>query len=97
LGRQIGATIDHPHSQVMAFTMIPPIAAAELSAGKCELCQGTDDDLVVIGFGGCVVALVPADRAGQVRGAVTERFARHHWPAPRYLHGVPSDGGRRLR
>jgi short chain dehydrogenase/Galactose-1-phosphate uridyl transferase, N-terminal domain len=48
-GRQIGATIDHPHSQVMAFTMIPPIATAELSSGKCELCQGADDDLVVIG------------------------------------------------
>ena len=49
------------------------------------------------GFGGCVVALVPAARAEQVRGAVTERFARHNWPAPCYLDGVPSDGGRRLR
>ena len=48
------------------------------------------------GFGGCVVALVPADCAEQVRGAVTERFARHRWPAPCYLDGVPSDGGRRL-
>jgi galactokinase len=49
------------------------------------------------GFGGCVVALVPADRVEQVRGAVTERFARHHWAAPCYLDGLPSDGGRRLR
>jgi galactokinase len=49
------------------------------------------------GFGGCVVALVPADRAEQVRGAVTERFTRHRWPAPCYLDGVPSDSGRRLR
>ncbi|MGB6576282.1 MAG: hypothetical protein WBF34_00025 [Streptosporangiaceae bacterium] len=49
------------------------------------------------GFGGCVVALVPADRAEQVRSAVTERFSRHRWPAPCYLDGVPSDGGRRLR
>jgi galactokinase len=32
------------------------------------------------GFGGCVVALVPVDQAEQVRGAVTERFARHGWP-----------------
>jgi galactokinase len=47
------------------------------------------------GFGGCVVALVPADRAEQVRSAVTERFSRHRWPAPRYLDGVPSDGGHR--
>jgi galactokinase len=49
------------------------------------------------GFGGCVVALVPAARTEQVRGAVTERFARRRWPAPSYLDGVPSDGGRRLR
>lgn len=46
------------------------------------------------GFGGCVVALVPADRAEQVRSAVTERFSRHGWPALYYLDGVPSDGRR---
>ena len=49
------------------------------------------------GFGGCVVALVPAGRARQVRAAVTERFTRRHWPVPRYLDAVPSDGARRIR
>ena len=49
------------------------------------------------GFAGCVIALVPADRAGPVRDAVTERFARYHWPPPRYLDAVPSDAARRLR
>ena len=49
------------------------------------------------GFGGCVVALVPADRAGQVSRAVTTRFARHRWPAPRYLDVAPSAAARRLR
>jgi galactokinase len=63
-------------------------AAVEAGAAGARMTGG--------GFGGCVVALVPAGRAGQVRGAVTERFARHDWPAPRYLDGVPSDGGRRL-
>jgi galactokinase len=48
------------------------------------------------GFGGCVVALVPAERVGEVRGAVTGRFAGRGWPAPGYLDGAPSDGGRRL-
>ena len=42
------------------------------------------------GFGGSVVALVPADRGAQVRRAVGERFARCRWPAPRYLDAVPS-------
>jgi galactokinase len=49
------------------------------------------------GFGGSVVALVPAGRAAQVRREVTGRFTRHYWPAPRYLDAVPSDGARRLR
>ncbi len=49
------------------------------------------------GFGGSVIALVPAGRAAQVRRAVTGWFARHHWPAPHFLDAVPSDGARRLR
>jgi galactokinase len=48
------------------------------------------------GFGGSVVALVPAGRAGQVRRAVTGRFARHHWPAPHFLDAVPSAAARRI-
>ncbi|MGN6174045.1 MAG: galactokinase, partial [Streptosporangiaceae bacterium] len=44
------------------------------------------------GFGGSVVALVPADRGAQVRRAVGERFARCQWPAPRHLDAVPSGG-----
>src|SRR5262249_23528605 len=35
-----GSTIDHPHSQIMAFSMIPPIPAAELSKSGCDLCDG---------------------------------------------------------
>jgi galactokinase len=49
------------------------------------------------GFGGSVVALVPAGRGAEVRRAVGERFARHRWPAPRYLDAVPSGGARRTR
>jgi galactokinase len=49
------------------------------------------------GFGGCVVALVPAGGAGPVARAVTERFARRGWPAPSYLAAVPSGAARRLR
>ncbi len=49
------------------------------------------------GFGGSVIALVPADGAAQVRQAVTERFAQRGWPAPGYLAAVPSGGARRIR
>jgi galactokinase len=48
------------------------------------------------GFGGSVIALVPADCLGQVRTVVTRRFATHQWPAPRYLDAVPSAGARRV-
>ena len=46
-GRLIGSTIEHPHSQIMAFGMIPPIPAAELSARTCHLCPDPGDGLLV--------------------------------------------------
>ena len=46
-GRAIGATIDHPHSQVMALAEIPPVPAYELTAGTCGFCQAPEDDLLV--------------------------------------------------
>ncbi len=49
------------------------------------------------GFGGSVIALLPADRAGRVRRAVARQFAWHGWPAPRYLDAAPSGGARRTR
>jgi galactokinase len=48
------------------------------------------------GFGGSVLALVPATAAGPVRGAVTAAFARHAWTAPEFLDAVPSESARRL-
>lgn len=49
------------------------------------------------GFGGCVIALVAADRAALVRRAVTDRFARQGWAEPRYTGAMPSGGARRIR
>ncbi|MGD0244976.1 MAG: galactokinase [Streptosporangiaceae bacterium] len=48
------------------------------------------------GFGGSVVALVPADRDQAVRAAVTSRFMRQGWSAPHYLAVAPSAGARRV-
>jgi len=64
-------------------------AAVEAGAAGARMTGG--------GFAGCVIALVPAGLAGQVRAAVTERFTRCGWSAPHYLDAVPSDGARRLR
>ena len=48
------------------------------------------------GFGGSVIALVPASAAAQIRQNVTDRFTRHHWPAPGYRDAVPSGGARQV-
>src|SRR6266567_1207613 len=46
-GRMIGTTIDHPHSQIMAFSEIPPIPKSELSKSNCDLCKDPGDALIV--------------------------------------------------
>lgn len=46
-GRAIGTTIDHPHSQIMAFSEIPPIPKAELATSGCGLCPDPGQGLLV--------------------------------------------------
>lgn len=46
-GRAIGTTIDHPHSQIMAFADIPPVPKAELFKSYCGLCKESDDKLII--------------------------------------------------
>jgi UDPglucose--hexose-1-phosphate uridylyltransferase len=46
-GRAIGATIDHPHSQVLALGVLPPVPLAELDRAGCELCVPPASELTV--------------------------------------------------
>ena len=48
------------------------------------------------GFGGSVLALVPAAAVGVVREAVAAAFARHAWPEPEFLDAAPSASARRV-
>jgi galactokinase len=48
------------------------------------------------GFGGCIIALVPAGTADRVAAAVAAAFAEAGFGAPAHFLGVPSDGARRL-
>ena len=48
------------------------------------------------GFGGSVLALVPAPADGPVRDAVSAAFARRAWTAPEFLDAVPSASARRV-
>ena len=49
------------------------------------------------GFGGSVIALIPAAVAQDVAAAVAGRFARLGWQAPSITQTKPSPGARRLR
>jgi galactokinase len=48
------------------------------------------------GFGGSVLALVPAAAFGAVCDAVSRAFAARSWTAPEFLDAVPSDSARRV-
>jgi galactokinase len=49
------------------------------------------------GFGGSVLALVPADQAVAVEAAVGAAYTQHGWRLPGVTVAEPSDAGRRLR
>jgi galactokinase len=48
------------------------------------------------GFGGSVLALVPAERLSSVRAAVTGAFTARGWAQPAFIDAVPSPSARRL-
>ena len=48
------------------------------------------------GFGGCVLALVAADRADGVREAVLRAYADAGFGAPGFFEAIPSAGAHRL-
>ncbi|HEY0934213.1 MAG TPA: galactokinase [Trebonia sp.] len=48
------------------------------------------------GFGGSVLALVPARAAAALRAGVTGAFTARGWTAPEFLDAVPSPAARRL-
>jgi galactokinase len=48
------------------------------------------------GFGGSVLALVPADRVPGLRAAVAGEFARRSWDSPEFLDAIPSPAARKI-
>ncbi|HXP21079.1 MAG TPA: galactokinase [Streptosporangiaceae bacterium] len=49
------------------------------------------------GFGGCVLALLPVDRAAQVKAGVLTALGELGGPGPAFIDAVPGQGARRLR
>jgi galactokinase len=49
------------------------------------------------GFGGCIIALVPAGEAERIGDEITQSFATAGYGPPAYFTAVPSAGAQRLR
>jgi len=93
--RQIGWLLAQAHASLRDdFEVSWPEADAAVEAALAAGAAGAR--MIGGGFGGSVLALVPATAGGQVRDAVTEAFARHAWTEPDFLDAVPADSARRL-
>ena len=93
--RDIGQLLTEAHASLRDdFEISWPEADATVEAAVAAGAFGAR--MIGGGFGGSVLALVPAAEAGPVREAVTAAFARHAWTAPQFLDAVPSASARRL-
>ena len=93
--RDIGELLTEAHASLRDdFEISWPEADATVEAAVAAGAFGAR--MIGGGFGGSVLALVPAVAAGPVREAVTTAFARHAWTAPEFMDAVPSASARRL-
>ena len=93
--RDIGRLLTESHASLRDdFEISWPEADATVEAALAAGAFGAR--MMGGGFGGSVLALMPAAGTGQVRHAVTTAFARRAWTAPEFLDAVPSQSARRL-
>jgi UDPglucose--hexose-1-phosphate uridylyltransferase len=62
-GREVGATIDHPHGQIYAYPFVPPAPAREVLGNECAVCAELAREVAakerVVATSGDWVAWVP--------------------------------------
>ena len=93
--RDIGQLLTESHASLRDdFEISWPEADATVEAALAAGAFGAR--MMGGGFGGSVLALVPATAGGPVRDAVTAAFARRAWTPPEFLDAVPSESARRL-
>jgi galactokinase len=94
--REIGRLLTRSHESLRDdFEVSWPKADAAVQAALDAGALGAR--MIGGGFGGSVLALVPAAADGRIREAITATFARHAWSAPELLDAVPSASARRLK
>jgi galactokinase len=93
---QIGPLLTASHASLRDdFEVSWPAADATVDAAAAAGACGAR--MTGGGFGGSVIALVPAEREGRVRTAIADRYAQEGWPTPGFADAVPSAGARRVR
>jgi galactokinase len=68
----------------------------DVAAEAAESAGALGARMVGGGFGGSVLALVPAERAAEVSSAVTAAYVERGWEAPRGFEALPGAGARRV-
>lgn len=92
---EIGALLNGSHLSLRDdFEISTPELDAAVDAAVRAGARGAR--LTGGGFGGCAIALVPADRIAQVTAAVTQRFASRKFVTPHIMQAVPSPGAHRV-
>jgi galactokinase len=93
--REIGRLLTQAHASLRDdFEVSWPEADVAVEAVLAAGAAGAR--MIGGGFGGSVLALVPAAAGVPVRDAVTAAFARHGWTAPEFLVAVPADSARQV-
>ena len=93
--RDIGRLLTQSHLSLRDdFEVSWPEADATVEAALAAGAFGAR--MIGGGFGGSVLALVPAAFGGPVRDAVTGAFAQRSWTAPEFLDAAPSDSAHRV-
>ena len=93
--REIGRLLTQAHASLRDdFEVSWPEADVAVEAVLAAGAAGAR--MIGGGFGGSVLALVPAAAGVPVRDAVTAAFARHGWTAPEFLVAVPADSARQI-
>ena len=93
--REIGRLLTQAHASLRDdFEVSWPEADTTVEAALAAGAFGAR--MIGGGFGGSVLALVPATAGVPVRAAITDAFGRSGWRRPEFLDAAPSDSARRL-
>jgi galactokinase len=93
--REIGALLNASHLSLRDdFEISWPEADVAVATANAAGALGAR--MIGGGFGGSVIALVPAGRAGEITDAVAAEYARRGWASPRAIPAAPEAGAHRI-